>query len=118
MAGKAPFTVRMPPDVYAALCRAAREDDFGHLGDWLAQLPGLAVKANQRIEPAGRLGPLLARRRFAAIAAKVQALTEELYDLVDFDASMAGDAMVIERFSALHAAHCKVAAFLRNHCPI
>src|SRR5690349_17715 len=91
--GNHAFTVRMPKPAHAALCRAAREDGFDHIGDWLAQLPGL-VKTIDHIEPAGRLGKLLVRRRFVIIAAKARALVEELYDLVDYDTTIGTDEAV------------------------
>lgn len=107
-----PFTVRMPKAAYAALCRAARDDGFAHLGDWLAQLPGL-VKTIDHIEPAGRLGKRLARRRFVVIAAKARALVEELYDLVDYDTTIGTNEAVASAAAELEAAYRKLSRFMK-----
>ena len=109
--GKKPFTLRMPSGAYASLCRAARDDGFDHLGDWLAQLPGL-VKTSDRIEPVQRLGKRLARRRFVIIAAKAHAFLDELYELVDYDTTIGMDENVAAATAELDRAFRKLKRFM------
>lgn len=109
--GKRAFTLRTLPDTYVALCRAARDDGFDHLGDWLAQLPGL-LKGNDRIERAGRLRKSLVRRRFVAIAGKARAFVDELYDLVDYDTTIGTDDIVAMAAAELDAACRKLKRFM------
>jgi hypothetical protein len=116
--GKKGYTVRMPPDAYKAWCRAAREEGFEHLGDFLASLPGFSLEPDTRLEPARRLTIPLARRRFAVIAAKVTALTDEPYDLLGFDTQMTGDALVCQRFSALNATHQQPERYFREYSSV
>lgn len=108
----------MPPDAYKAWCRAAREEGFEHLGDFLASLPGFSLEPDTRLGSVRRLTIPLARRRFAAIAASVRVLTDELYDLLDFDTQMTGDALVCQRFSALNATHQQLERYFRQYSPV
>jgi len=108
----------MPPGTYKAWCRAARDEGYEHLGDFLASLPGFSLEPDTRLEPARRLTIPLARRRFAVIADKVRALTVDLYDLLDFDTQMTGDALVCERFRALNATHQQLERYFRKYSPI
>jgi hypothetical protein len=109
--GKHPFTVRMPKAAYGALCRAAKDDGFDHLGDWLSQLPGL-VTAIDRIEPARRLGKRLARQRFVALAEKARAFVDELYELVDYEPAIGAHVVVAKAATELDAAYRKMRRFL------
>ena len=104
--------MRMPPDAYQALRAAARDDGFDHLGDWLAQLPGLVPRSAGRLEPIGRLGKRLAPRRFAVIAGQAKALIDELYELVDFDTTLGADAAVAEASAELDTAYQKLRRFM------
>jgi hypothetical protein len=52
------------------------------------------------------------------IADKVRALTVDLYDLLDFDTQMTGDALVCERFRALNATHQQLERYFRKYSPI
>lgn len=108
----------MSPDTYKAWCRAARDDGFEHLGDFLASLPGFSLEPDTRLGPAPRLTIPLARRRFGVIADKVRALTDQLYDLLDFDTQMTGDALVCQRFSALNATHQQLEHCFREYSPV
>jgi hypothetical protein len=56
-------------------------------------------------------------RGFGVIADKVRAPTDELYDLLDFDTHMTGDALVFQRFSVLNATHHKLERFFRDNFP-
>lgn len=107
----------MPRETYNAWCRAARDEGFEHLGDFLASLPGFSLEADTRLGPAERLTIPLARRRFGVIADKVRALTDELYDLLDFDTQMTGDALVCERFRVLNATHQQPERYFRKYSP-
>lgn len=107
----------MPPDTYKAWSRAARDEGFEHLGDFLASLPGFSLEPDTRLGPVRKLTIPLARRRFAVIADKVRALTDELYDLLDFDIHMTGDALVFQRFSVLNATHHQLERFFRGNFP-
>ena len=49
------------------------------------------------------------------MADKVRALTDELYDLLDYDTQMTGDALVFERFQALNATHQKLGRAFRSY---
>ena len=113
--GKNAYTVRMPPESHKAWCRAARDDGFEHLGDFLAFFPGFSPEADTWLGPAERLTIPLARRRFAVIADKVRALTAELYELLDFDTQMTGDALVYEHFEALNATHQQLERCFRDY---
>jgi hypothetical protein len=116
--GKIGYTVRMPPETHKAWCRAARDEGFEHLGDFLASLPGLSLEPDTRLGPARRLTIPLARRRFGVIADTVRALTDELYDLLDFDIHMTGDALVCQRFSALNATHQQLERTFRKYSSV
>jgi hypothetical protein len=113
--GKHPFTVRMPKAAYGALCRAAKDDGFDHLGDWLSQLPGL-VTAIDRIEPARRLGKHLARRRFVTISTNARILIDALYDLVDYDFSIGTDKAVANAAAELDLTYRKLRRFIEGGC--
>lgn len=104
--------MRMPPDTYEALCAAARDDDFDHLGDWLAQLPGLVPRSAGRLEPIGRLGRQLARRRFVVIAGKARTLIEALHELVDYDPDVCVDEAAAAAGAELDMAYKSMKGFM------
>jgi len=115
--GNKTYNIRMPPAAHAALLKVAWEDGFDHLGDWLAQLPGMAVGAEDYVEPARRLGARLARKRFIIMAGKAKRLVDELYDLVDFDTTVGCDEAVAVAHTKLLEAVGKVSRFMKLVTP-
>ena len=79
----------------------------------MAQLPGL-VRPIDRIEPAPRLGRLLARRRFVTISTNARILIEELYELVDYDFSIGIDKDVAKAAAGLDLTYRKLKHFIED----
>lgn len=115
--GNKTYNIRMPPAAHAALQKVAWNDGFDHLGDWLAQLPGLAAGADDYVEPARRLGARLARKRFVTIAGKAKHLVDELFELVDFDTTVGCNKAVAVAHAKLCEAIGKVNHFLNLVTP-
>ena len=72
------------------------------------------LKTSDRIEPAGRLGKRLARRRIVIIAAKAHAFLDELYDLVDYDTTIGMDDIVAATTAELDTGFRNLKRFMKH----
>ena len=112
--GKKNFSVRMLPSTYALLCKAARDDGFDHLGDWLAHLPGLDV-VSQGLN--GSVKSRVARRNFLTIAGNAREQLDALLELVDFEVALLKDDEVWSAAKALEASYRKLHGFINHEKP-
>lgn len=111
--GKRAYCIRMLPTTHATLVALAMEEGC-HPGDWLDEMAFSKQAPGVSLDLPKRLGKAMALRRFKDIAANTTASLQTLYELIDYDPSIADGEAARAVINEIGVAYSNFRRFLQN----